>query len=88
MTARACPFECKGVQRYIFGSSRLRQVIGARDLVANIASSGGGDALQLALDAAAPEARSSRRAGGAFCLHAEDEESLAKRFLPEADAKT
>ena len=82
MTDHAYLFECKGIQRYIFGSGRLRQVIGASDLVANIASSDrdsdGDDVLQLALCAAAPEAGWSRRAGGAFCLHAEDEESLAR----------
>ena len=78
MTDHAYLFECKGIQRYVFGSGRLRQVIGASDLVANIASSDRDDVLQFALDAAAPEANPSRRAGGAFCLHAEDEESLAR----------
>lgn len=78
MSAYAYLFECKGIQRYVFGSGRLRQVIGASDLVANIASSGGGDLLQRALDAAELEANPSRRAGGAFCLHAEDEKSLAR----------
>lgn len=82
MTDHAYLFECKGIQRYVFVSGRLRQVIGASDLVANIASSDrdsdGDDVLQLALSVAAPEAGWSRRAGGAFCLHAEDEESLAR----------
>ena len=32
-------FECKGIQRYVFGSGRLRQVVGASDLVAGIARS-------------------------------------------------
>ena len=78
MTAYACLFECKGIQRYVFGSGRLRQAVGASDLIANIANSDGDDLLQTALDAAAPEARPSRRAGGAFCLHTTDKESLSR----------
>lgn len=78
MTDHAYLFECKGIQRYVFGSGRLRQVIGASDLVAGVARSEGSDALDAAFDAMEAKARWSRRAGGAFCLHAEDEESLAR----------
>ena len=78
MTAYAYLFECKGIQRYVFGSGRLRQVVGASDLIANIASSDGDDLLQLALDAAALKACPSRRAGGAFCLHTADKEGLSR----------
>ena len=42
-------FECKGIQRYVFGAGRLRQVIGASDLVTNVARSDGEDMLAGAL---------------------------------------
>lgn len=71
-------FECKGIQRYVFGAGRLRQVIGASDLVANVASSDGEDMLADALEATDTKAKPSRRAGSAFCLHAGDGESLAR----------
>ena len=71
-------FECKGIQRYVFGAGRLRQVIGASDLVANVANSDGGDMLAGALEATDMKAEPSRRAGSAFCLHAADGESLAR----------
>lgn len=71
-------FECKGIQRYVFGAGRLRQVIGASDMVANVARSDGGDMLAGALEATDTKAELSRRAGAAFCLHAGDGESLAR----------
>ena len=71
-------FECKGIQRYIFGSGRLRQVIGASDLIAGIARSDCDDVLKPVLDAAGLEALAmSRRAGAAFCAHA-DREALSR----------
>lgn len=71
-------FECKGIQRYIFGSGRLRQVIGASDLVAGIARSDGEDMLSPVFEAVGIENPvMSRRAGAAFCAHA-DEEALAR----------
>ena len=71
-------FECKGIQRYIFGSGRLRQVIGASDLIAGIARSDGKDVLDPVLDAVGlDEPAMSRRAGAAFCAHA-NREALAR----------
>ena len=71
-------FECKGIQRYIFGSGRLRQVIGASDLVAGVARSDGEDMLSPVFEAVGIENPVlSRRAGAAFCAHA-DEEALAR----------
>lgn len=67
-------FECKGIQRYIFGSGRLRQVIGASDLIAGIARSDGDGVLKpvfAAMDLEEPAM--SRRAGASFCAHADDE---------------
>ena len=66
-------FECKGIQRYIFGSGRLRQVIGASDLIAGIARSDGKDVLKPVFEAVGIENPvMSRRAGAAFCAHADN----------------
>jgi hypothetical protein len=77
-------FEAKGVQRYLFTSGRLRDVVGASDLVGRIAASDGDDLIGLVLAAeaikstivyevtsasGANEVSFSRRAGAAFCLH-------------------
>ena len=71
-------FACKGIQRYIFGSGRLRQVIGASDLIAEIARSDGTDVLKSVFDAVTLLGpKMSRRAGASFCAHA-DGESLAR----------
>lgn len=76
--ASAYLFECKGIQRYIFGADRLRQVIGASDLIAGIARSGGEDVLDPVFDAVGlQEPAMSRRAGAAFCTHA-NREALAR----------
>ena len=77
-TSSAYLFECKGIQRYIFGSGRLRQVIGASDLIAGIARSDGDDVLKpvfAAMDLEEPAM--SRRAGASFCVHA-DSETLSR----------
>ena len=67
-------FECKGIQRYIFGSGRLRQVIGASDLIAGVARSDGEDVLKPVFEAVGIENPAmSRRAGAAFCAHADNE---------------
>ena len=79
VTNSAYLFECKGIQRYIFGSGRLRQVIGASDLIAGIARSGGDDVLHsifAAMDLEEPAM--SRRAGASFCAHADGE--MLSRF--------
>ena len=72
-------FECKGIQRYIFGSGRLRQVIGASDLIAGIARSDGKDVLKSVLHAVGmKEPEMSRRAGASFCAHADSADELAR----------
>lgn len=79
-------FEAKGIQRWIFAAGKLRDIIGASDLLAGLARADGKDAighvleaLGLAVGEAAGEGRVafSRRAGGAFCLHGE-RETLAR----------
>jgi hypothetical protein len=68
----AYQFEAKGIQRYILHSGKLRDIVGASDLVAGLASSTeteddiGRLIQRLSLD---NEVQFSRRAGGAFCLH-------------------
>ncbi len=77
-------FEAKGVQRYLFTSGRLRDVVGASDMVGRIAASDKDDLIGLVLagvtvkaavvdevtTTSEPEQVSfSRRAGAAFCLH-------------------
>lgn len=68
-------FEAKGIQRYIFDSGPLRDLVGASDLVDNLASSTEDDLVEkvlLALDAK-DKVKLSRRASGAFVLHGDDE---------------
>ena len=75
-------FGCNGIQRYIFGSGRLRQVIGASDLIAGIARSDGKDVLKPVLDAVdLCDPVMSRRAGAAFCAHANSEKLSRFRRL-------
>jgi hypothetical protein len=82
-------FEAKGIQRWLFSSGRLRDIVGGSDLVSHIAMAEGADLLGLAIDErglqvvdhidqqSAPERISlSRRAGGAFCVHAIDRDTL------------
>jgi hypothetical protein len=90
-------FEAKGIQRYIFDSGPLRDLVGASDLVAELARSSGSDARERDRVQAASELvretkdligkvlevlgigdedRFSRRAGGAFCAHATDRQTL------------
>lgn len=73
-------FEAKGIQRYIFDSGPLRDLIGASDLVAGLTVSqetetSEGDLIEDVLAALRIERDAigfSRRAGGAFCAHARD----------------
>jgi hypothetical protein len=84
-------FEAKGVQRYLFTSGRLRDVVGASDLVGRIAASDGDDLIGLVLstvatklilvdevtpDSGPNEFSFSRRAGAAFCLHCSSRKAL------------
>jgi hypothetical protein len=78
LTNYAYMFEAKGIQRYIFASGKLRDVVGASDLVAGLASSDGSDDGEKdKIGSFWPEQASfSRRAGGAFCIHSEDKNAL------------
>jgi hypothetical protein len=78
LTNYAYMFEAKGIQRYIFASGKLRDVVGASDLVAGLASSDGSDDGEKdKIGSFWPEQVSfSRRAGGAFCIHSEDKNAL------------
>lgn len=76
-------FEAKGIQRYIFDSGPLRDLVGASDLVAGLASSGDPDPsglLQQALSALDLQGSIgfSRCAGGSFCAHSDDVLSLQR----------
>ena len=66
-------FEAKGIQRYIFHSGKLRDVVGASDLVAGLARSDTKDEIGKFTAGMS----FSRRAGGAFCVHADTCETLA-----------
>ena len=82
LTNYAYMFEAKGIQRYIFASGKLRDVVGASDLVASLAS-GAGDRIGELLgkerikELFADSPSFSRRAGGAFCVHSVDPKALA-----------
>jgi hypothetical protein len=73
-------FEAKGVQRWLFDSGPLRDLIGASDLVAGLTASDGDGLLSDVLAAVGlnPNARFSRRAGGAFCVHWSDRRELER----------
>lgn len=76
-------FESKGIQRYIFDSGKLRDLMGASELVARLASNEAADHAQSASDnvhalsdlighvmaATGGAIVASRRAGASFCLH-------------------
>jgi hypothetical protein len=68
-------FEAKGIQRYIFASGKLRDVVGASDLVAGLANSD--DAADEIGEFWPDKPDFSRRAGGAFCIHSRDKPALA-----------
>lgn len=75
-------FEAKGIQRYIFASGKLRDVVGASDLVAGLANSDGGKPESPEPDEISKfwndAASFSRRAGGAFCIHSGDKDPLVE----------
>jgi hypothetical protein len=75
LTNYAYMFEAKGIQRYIFVSGKLRDVVGASELVAGLASSDSGEADEIG-SFWSEQASFSRRAGGAFCIHSEDKNAL------------
>ncbi len=85
-THHAYLFEAKGIGRYILTSGKMRDLIGASDLVANLASSSGDDLIAEVLNEAFPPTyteklnfKFSRRSGGSFCTHSTSEPDL-KRF--------
>lgn len=84
MSVWAYLFEGKGIQRYLFMAGKLRDVVGASDLVTQLASSDGidligsciasvlgdvGQSIASTVDGSSGKVSFSRRAGGAFCLH-------------------
>ena len=75
-------FEAKGIGSYIGETGRLIDLIGGSNLVAGLCTSDRDDVLAAVLSAAgAPDPETagleeSRRAGGAFCLHAADHDQL------------
>lgn len=84
-------FEAKGIQRYVLDSGPLRDLIGASDLIAGLAARPPDGkppqpahdlvgqviaALNLRQTGSADSVRFSRRAGGAFCVHAGDAATL------------
>lgn len=76
-------FEAKGIQRYIFDSGPLRDLVAASDLVDSLATSNKEDLLRDALQAFGieKEVTFSRRAGGAFLLHGHKEALKKARAL-------
>jgi hypothetical protein len=68
-------FEAKGLQRYIFASGKLRDAVGASDLLVRIASYPPADGTKsndlvaaVAHRCSVPDEAFSRRGGGAFCV--------------------
>lgn len=82
-------FEAKGIQRWLFSSGKLRDIVGGSDLVSRIATTGAPDMLALAIQecglaisesvdphSAKDHISLSRRAGGAFYAHCSSRETL------------
>lgn len=79
--------EAKGIQRYVFDSGPLRDLVGASDLVAGLASAEesetsekneNSDLIGLVFQAVtgSSEPPCSRRASGTFCLHSDNKDQL------------
>ena len=70
-------FESKGIQKYILDSGRLKDLIGASDLVASISRSNEGDLISNVLSISpVGNVKFSRRSGGSFCMHSDNREDL------------
>ena len=70
-------FESKGIQKYILDSGRLKDLIGASDLVASISRSNEGDLISDVLSISpVGNVKFSRRSGGSFCMHSDNREDL------------
>ena len=77
MTQYAYLFQAKGIQRYILEGGKLKDMVGASELVDGLCRSNGQDLLGQVLNAVDfPEDKRSfsRRAGGVFMLHYSDAE--------------
>ena len=76
-------FEAKGLQPYILDGGKLRDAVGASELVDSLSRTDGGDLLAVALAACGiaddgSRVKFSRRASAAFEMHAEDRELLIR----------
>lgn len=73
-------FEAKGIQRYIFQSGKLRDIVGGSELIARIANGdqANTDAIGSLCNNSNIKVSFSRRAGGAFCAHSESRETLVR----------
>ena len=70
-------FESKGIQKYILDSGRLKDLIGASDLVASISRSNESDLISDVLSISpVGKVKFSRRSGGSFCMHSDNREDL------------
>ena len=70
-------FESKGIQKYILDSGRLKDLIGASDLVASISRSNESDLISDVLSISpVDDVEFSRRSGGSFCMHSGNREDL------------
>ena len=76
-------FEAKGIQRYLFDSGKLKDVVGASDLIATLANSAENDLLAQVLASAGltDKIQFSRRASAAFVAHGDSEDLVALRRL-------
>jgi hypothetical protein len=92
MSVSAYLFEAKGIQRYLFMSGELRDVVGASDLITKLASSDGEDLIGGVLsklkfklagssNGEVGSVSFSRRAGGAFCLHGHHDDLVKVRAV-------
>ena len=72
-------FAAKGIQRFILEGGKLKDMVGASELVASLCSSDEQDLLRdvLAASGFAPSGKFSRRAGGVFMLHFTEQEMRA-----------
>jgi hypothetical protein len=69
-------FEAKAIQKYLFSSGKLRDVIGASEIIASLARFDGKDLVAEVLEVVSlkiDDFKFSRRASGAFVLHASQE---------------
>jgi hypothetical protein len=73
-------FEAKGIQRFILDGGKLRNIVGASEIVESLCRADANDLLQDVLKATELEGEFARRAGGAFHLILEDTDDKFHRF--------